>query len=84
MNFFARFFAIIGVFTFTSTSASNHFTNLTINVSSSDSRRLKVIDFSIDQNAFMNVTYELLQPWNLILVGNLSHTYLFTHWWFHN
>lgn len=51
-------------------SSSNRFIKTQINVTSSDPQRLKIIGFDIDQNAVVNVTYQLMQPWNNVMVKN--------------
>lgn len=61
---------------FLSFSASNHYMSTTMNAMSSDPQRLRVVNFSIDQNAFMNVCYELMQPWDNILVKKIVKNFL--------
>lgn len=51
-----------------SESLANHYIDTAINVTSSDPQKLKIIYFKIEQNGAMNVTFELLKPWDHILV----------------
>lgn len=72
-----HFFIFLVIISFISGSSSNHFINTQINVTSSDPQRLKIIGFDIDQNAVVNVTYQLMQPWNNIIVEH--NTFLKFH-----
>lgn len=70
-------FLILAVFTsIISKSTSNRYVNTTLNITSSDNNRLKIISFNVDQNAAVNVTYELMQSWDHILVKTIIYNYL--------
>lgn len=47
---------------------ANRIAKTTINVTSSDSHRVKILNFSIDQNAAVNLSYEFVKPWDRVLV----------------
>lgn len=74
------FFILLVITSIISKSTSNHYVNTTLNITSSDNNRLKIISFNVDQNAAVNVTYELMQSWDHILVKTIRIHNCFQNW----